>query len=254
MKKLLFGVFVIFLSVIIMRFASNYGSTTESSKLITAEIRQSNLTLPDSDPTPPFEEWGLGKNISKEVSLNTDYNWYIDQMHTGYNSSSNCGPTCTIMAAKWSDKNFPKTVIDARNSAKNTDVDGWWYIHNIHSFLVNNNIPSYRDKALTIDQAISILDQGHIMIVNIYTGYITYNRNGQERTGRFYYEENGHFIILKGYCIVDNIVYFEVYDPNNFDRYYNDGTQKGKDRYYLATQVISAMNNWWNEYLIISPK
>lgn len=254
MKKLIGGILLIFFCVSIMGYAANNGCTSNIHQTITEEIEQSNMSTYDKYPTPPFKSWGLGKVVSKQVSLNTDYDWYIDQMHTGYNSDSNCGPACTIMAAKWSNESFTKSVTDARNSARNIEVGGWWYIKNIHSFLVNNDIPSFRDHDITIDKAIDQLDKGKILILNVYTGYITRNKNLEERTGRFYDEKTGHFIILKGYRIVDHNIYFEVYDPNNFERYYMDGTEKGKNRYYLATEVISSVKHWWDEYLVISHK
>ncbi len=252
MKKLVGGALILLLCISIFGFASTNGCTPEINQSISEEIKLSNMEKDDYFKSPPLEEWGLGTVISKQVSLNTDYDWYIDQMHTGYNSDSNCGPACTIMAAKWSSENFPKSVVDARNSARNVNVGGWWYIKNIHAFLINNNIPSFRDHVLSIDKAISEIDKGNIIIVNIYTGYITRNKHNEQRTGRFYNEETGHFIILKGYRVVDNKLYFEVYDPNNYERYYADGTEKGKDRYYLATEVIRAVSNWWDEFLIIS--
>lgn len=228
------------------------GCTSKNQQVPAKKIETSTVVKEEVRKTPPFEEWGLGKVISKQVSQNTNYEWFIDQMHTGYASDSNCGPSCTIMAAKWSFKNFPESVEIARDSAPNDG--GWWYINNIYDFLAKNSIPTICEPNFTIEKALSQLDSGSILVVNINTGDITRNPNDEERTGKFYDENTGHFIVLKGYRIVDNKTYFEVYDPNNYNRYYDDGTEKGKDRYYLATEVAYSVNNWKNEYLIISKK
>lgn len=48
--------------------------------------------------------------------------------------------------------------------------------------------------------------------------------------------------------------YFEVYDPLHSDVKYYDGTEKGRDRYYLASEVVYSSLNWWLEYIVISSK
>ena len=47
---------------------------------------------------------------------------------------------------------------------------------------------------------------------------------------------------------------FEVYDPNTWDMYYSDGTQKGRDRYYWSNEVIYSIFNLDSHYIVVSPK
>jgi len=193
------------------------------------------------------------KNENESVSLNRNYDWYNNQKNTGYASENNCGPACAAMAAKWSDKSFNKSVVDVRNTYPNNG--NWWNMKNIHDFLINNNIPCVRfqDK---ISEAIikKHLNNGSIVIVNINTKDITYNKNAEQRTGRYYNLEIRHFVIIKGYRVVDNKTEFEVYDPNTWDMYYSDGSPKGKDRYYRSNEVIYSILNLNSHYIVVSPK
>lgn len=252
MKRKISGLLMVLICLSLLGCSTNKETSAKKQQAPAKETPQVTETVSVPEPTPPFETWGLGSTISKQISLNTDYDWYIDQMHTGYASDSNCGPSCTIMAAKWSDKTFPKSVEDARNTAPNDG--GWWYLKNIHQFLVDNSIPCNLLYGVTLEGTIAQLDKGNILIFNINTGDITRNQNEKERTGKFYDENTGHFIILKGYRIVDNQTFFEVYDPYNNDRVYSDNTEKGKDRYYLASEVIYSANNWADKYITISKK
>lgn len=211
-----------------------------------------NRPSPSYEELPLLQRWGLGRIETEHVSLNRDYNWYIDQRHTGLASESNCGPSCTIMAARWYDKDFPKTVEEARLTFR--ENGGWWYIQNIYSFLVNNKIPAFINDTVSPVVIKDYLDNGSILIVNIHTRHISYNSNDEQRTGKFYQDNTGHFIIIKGYRVVDGQTYYEVYDPNTWDMYYRDGTQKGRDRYYLANRVLHSMTQWEKRYIVIPQK
>jgi hypothetical protein len=63
---------------------------------------------------------------------------------------------------------------------------------------------------------------------------------------KFYYADNvdwGHFIVIKGYKIVDKHVLFEVYDPASSMTYPN-GTYMGKDRLYRAEDLMNSADIW----------
>ena len=195
------------------------------------------------------------KNYNEYVSLNRNYNWYINQEYTGYASKNNCGPTCTAMAAKWSDNSFNKSVEDIRNTYPN-DGNGW-PMSKVYDFLINNDIPCVK---LPVQDKISEtaikkhLNSGSIIIVTINTKDITYNKNAEERTGKYYISEGNHFIIIKGYRVTESGTFLEVYDPDTWDKYYSDCTPKGKDRYYLSTEVVSSILNRGGNYIVVSPK
>jgi hypothetical protein len=157
------------------------------------------------------------------------------------------------MAAKWSDKSFNKSVENARDTYPNNG--NWWTASSTHDFLINNDIPCIRFQDKISEAAIKKhLNNGNIIIVLIDTKDITYNNNAEQRTDRYYNINERHFIIIKGYRAEENKTYFEVYDPNTWDMYYSDGTQKGKNRYYWSNEVIYSILNLESHYIVISPK
>jgi hypothetical protein len=194
-------------------------------------------------------KWGLGKTEKEYVSQNRNYEWYIDQMYTGEASSNNCGPSCAVMAAKWFREDFEKSVEDARTTFVNDG--GEWNILNIYDFLNDNDIDcTFRDY-INVPSVENDIRKGNILIVTLHTKDITYNKKAEQRIGKPYPGEFGHFIIIKGYRVVDDIHYFEVYDPYGCDVKYKDGTIKSKDRYYLAEEVVYSVQNWNPAYIAV---
>ena len=194
-------------------------------------------------------KWELRATKTEYISLNRDYNWYIDQKHTGDASNYNCGPACAAMAAKWSDKSFSKSAIDARNTYPNNGKG--WHMSVIHNFLTENKIPCVYIINKISEAAIKRhLIKGSIIIVSINTKHISYNNNPEQRTGKHYGSSFGHYIIIKGYRVMNNETYLEVYDPYTMDNFYSDGTPKGKDRYYLSDEVVYSKGN----YIVVYPK
>jgi len=211
-----------------------------------------------------LEKLGLGRIESVYVSLNRDYDWYINQNETGLASRVNCAPTAAVMAAKWSDANFNKSVRDARDTYlyDSYGVFASWSMANIYNFLSDNSIPCRSDYDVSLQNMTGYLDNGNILIVGINMFGITFNKNEEQRTGKYYLSFTGgrvyidgsnHVIVVKGYRVVDGKTYFEVYDPNGRPRY-EDGTPKGKDRFYLASEVIDSAEALVGTYLVISAK
>ena len=66
----------------------------------------------------------------------------------------------------------------------------------------------------------------------------------EERAGKYFDVDFQHFVIIKGYKVVDDKLYFEIYDPNSWDTRYIDGTPVGMDRYYLADELVEAAINY----------
>jgi len=204
-----------------------------------------------------LEEWGLGRVESKHVSLDRDYDWYVDQYEIQLGLHFNDGPATAVMAARWADKDFAKSLGDARDLYMNNRLGyiGRWTFDDIHNYLSANDIPCQFDYDISLPYMRERLDNGNILIVYITTWSISLNNNEGQRTGKYYSSFDGrrinltaaraasrHFIIVKGYRVVDGKTYFEVYDPFGAWRY-ADGTPKGKDRYYLADEVINGMEN-----------
>lgn len=52
--------------------------------------------------------------ISLSLSNERPYSWYIDQGDTGIYGSNNCGPSASVMAGLWQNKDFKYTPQEAR--------------------------------------------------------------------------------------------------------------------------------------------
>ena len=206
------------------------------------------------------EGWGMGGFQSKPVFNNREYDWYLDQANTGAHSNDNCGPTTTVMASLWFDPEHPDTPSDARSLYR--PEGGWWYTHDIISYLDDYNIPNYTVQLGTSSSSSAgilkrELEQGSIAILCLDMYFVQYETLSEYRINKFYSTNNqdwGHFMLIKGYRVVDGELYWESYDSNNWNRTYKDGTPKGKDRYYHSQEIQEATSAWWNYAIIISEK
>lgn len=204
------------------------------------------------DKLPVDKSLGLGEFMTKKVSNDRAYSWYVDQGDTGEFSSTNCGPASAEMVGKWVDEDFKGTAEEAREL--DYCDDNGWFTENIKNYLHKYKIESKIIPNVSKEMMVFNLEDGNIMVLGVKIGGISLNdpSDNSEHTGRFYLAEGGHFIIVKGYVVVDGVTYFEVYDPNSWYNVYEDGTPMGKDRYFLADEVINASKVWYDELLLIS--
>jgi hypothetical protein len=181
--------------------------------------------------------WGLGDSLQEKYNNDRKYEWYIDQINTGEYSSHNCGPTSVTMAIKWFNRNFNKTPQDARAVYKPNGED--WSTNDIINYLNLNHVNNITIKLDSINQLKSELRDSNIVILCVDMYYIRYTAVNNYRVDKFYYTPLtfGHFIIIKGYLIVDNRLFYEVYDPNSWGSVYDDNTYKGKNRYYRSEDI-----------------
>jgi len=185
--------------------------------------------------------------------IERNYDWYLNQHGTGDDEWINCGPACALMAALWFNEGFEATVQETRDSIPGLEGK-WWFYRDIRSFLSQNGIDITYSFAFSLDDAKKALKEGRIIIVNIHTRDIAY-RNDITTIGRFYTGEFGHFIILKGYRVLDGSEYFEVYDPYTINDFFADGSPMGKNRLYPADEVIKSVRDWGDaEYIVINQR
>lgn len=207
----------------------------------------------DNFPFIDAQKYGLGKKIDSRNSLEKKYEWYIDQKTTGKYNYNNCGPSSTTMVIKWAEETYKETAEDARNQILNDG--GWWYTNNIMDFLKNKNVLAvYMKGENREDYWKSIIDQNQVFILCIDAHLIRKNDSPEQRVDKFYstYEKFGHFIVVKGYVVVDGMLFFEVYDPNSWGQVYVDNNLKGKNRYYRYEDVMQAMDKWWDNAIVIT--
>ena len=120
------------------------------------------------------------------------------------------------MALKWYNKQFSKSPKDARNTYRSSG--GWWHTGDITNYLKDFSVNHYILELNNSDTLINELEKGNIIILCLDMGYIPKSINDEWRVDRFYttQAQAGHFILLKGYKLVDNQLFFEVYDSNSF--------------------------------------
>lgn len=229
----------------------DFAAATTAEAVATTEVTETVSSTYRATLEANVKAWGLGNKLIDYVSNDRAYDWYIDQAHTGTHSGANCGPSSVAMAAKWVDEDFDKTAEDARKKFR--PLGGWWYGDDIEGCLDYFDVDYsviFVENAYTL---MSIFDSGKIAIVNNSMGYIPLVSDSSSRVNRFYSFDSGHYFIVKGYLKVDNKTYFEVYDPNNWDMFYEDGTEMGKNRYYEADVLLSSMTNWYPYAVMINP-
>src|SRR5580692_689814 len=189
--------------------------------------------------------WGLGQFILEEVSNNRSYEWYIDQGTTGEYADVNCGPSSVTMAIHWYDSTFTQTPEDAR--AEFGPQGSLWYPIYINEYLEQYNVPYIQltlgDSATqTRDILKAQLDSGRIVVLILFTGPIRTSTT-PGRVDKYYGDDFGHFLVVKGYKELDDDFFFEVYDPWDFGAAYSDGQLMGKDRYYRYSDIYLACEN-----------
>jgi len=226
---------------------------------ITLEVTDGQLTSASSQKilvpcANQMKAYGLGENLIAGASNNTDYEWYIDQASTGTYSGVNCGPTSVTMAIRWANVNFTKTPQDARATYRSGG--GWWYTSDVINYFNGNGVSNYTIALTSIDLLKNKIDNGSIAILCLDMYFVEHQDTAAYHVSKFYQASTqgwGHFIVIKGYRVVDDQTYFEAYDPFSFGVRYLDNSLKGKDRYYKAANLDAATNNWW-DYAIVAPK
>lgn len=211
------------------------------SKVLEFNLEKDEIIFADADA------------LQKEKTNDRDYDWYMDQAHTGEYSDGNCGPTSLAMILKWLDGNSAATGESLRNEIPN---DGDWWTTNIFDSYFENKQIDIDDVIYTKPEDITnLIDKNEIVLVCLSMGEILPVPNPDKTNmGRFYKFDGGHFLLIKGYKIIDDELYYEVYDPNNWDMTYSEtGEPMGKDRLYKATEMHKAIVNWWSGIYGIKP-
>ncbi|MGZ2371028.1 hypothetical protein ACXR6G_14710 [Ancylomarina sp. YFZ004] len=228
----------------------NIDITLTVSDVESENSRTKTISIPKFTETRKI---GLGAKLTQEKSNDVDYGWYFDQAKTGKHAGVNCGPTSVTMAIKWANKSFSNTPEDARS--KYRSQGGWWYTDDIINYLDLNNISNYTIKLPTINKVKDELDKGNILIICLDMYYISNQKKANWHVDKFYTTQTkdwGHFIIAKGYKVVDGKVFYEIYDPNGYGNKYSGGSNKGEGRYYRAEDLDKATNIWWDHAIVVT--
>ena len=199
-----------------------------------------------------IRKFGLGMKLVKHVSVDIESSVYIDQASTGEHHNSNCGPTCATMALKWYNSNFKKDVEYARSKYKSDGA--WWSTDDVKAYLRDYQAKVGSIKINDINSLKNYIDENKLIILCLDMHYIQYQENKTYRRDCYFknlFPNQGHFIVVKGYCIVDDQLFYEVYDPASSNTTYEDGTYVGLNRYYTDEDIDKATNKWYDYCLTI---
>jgi hypothetical protein len=204
-----------------------------------------------------LEAYGLGAILTASKSLDRNYEFYREQKGSGLYAIENCGPAVAAMAVHWADSELNKTVLDARKSIKPQGGD--WSTSDLIDYLTAAGIQSSMVYLSNVNQNVKkYIDLNYLLILCLDMHQIKYNANPIEKTNKFYQTFHSgwsHFLLVKGYRIVDGTFYLEVYDPNSYGKIHDLSHQpKGKDRYYAADQIKLATDAWWKYAIVVAPK
>lgn len=212
-------------------------------------------------PLPPltwYRVYKIGKQVDTNQSNNKNYNWYIDQTNTGTYSNMNCGPTCATMALMWVNKDFNHSAEEARNTYLLNG--GAWSTRTIMDYLnkygANYHVMNFNEWK--VNDLIAEINAGNIAILCLDIYYVRTQTKGEQwKLDKFYTTTNkssGHFILVKGYYVINNTVFFEIYDPWSKGKTYANGLYMGCDRVYRREDIVNATNVWWKYAIIVHPQ
>lgn len=200
--------------------------------------------------------YGLGNLQTEARSNNTARKDVYQEQHNSQTfPDENCGPACAAMAIRWANPTSNITVEEARSFNKTSLAWSWT---NIRSCLFSSGVYdvsyhyfapgfSWTDSHETITEEYgkvikNIINSGKIAIQLLNMKYFTYNNeNTDYHTNAYYHGYVTHFLIIKGYRVVDGKMYAEVYDPWSPHLKYPDGKFKGEDRYYQIADFATML-------------
>ncbi|MDO5717151.1 MAG: stalk domain-containing protein [Tissierellia bacterium] len=238
-----------------LNFDVDYDPETKAIVLTFVETEEEDGPVDTEEKVEEKEEQEATEenDLTKGVHNDVAYDWFMDQGNTGKYSDGNCGPTSVAMVMKWLDQTSEATG----ESVRNWEVNGgdWWNTDIIASYFDEKKV-TYEVQAFTDEAQIQkALEEGKIALLCMEMKAVSTSKYPRkDRTERFYGFDGGHFLIVKGYEMIDGKLYFEVYDPNNWGMKYKDTKEPlGKDRLYLASEVAKGIKDWWGHIFIISP-
>jgi hypothetical protein len=173
----------------------------------------------------------------------SNFNWYRTQFNTG--TASNCGPASVSMAIGWgAGRYFP--VSSVRQAVGWQGVGGTSFdelIRVINSQGVSAAIQPLR----TVQNIRDVIDSGSIAIILFHTDGVRSTRQSPaaDLFGKYYNDSTGHYVVVKGYSLSGE--YLVIHDPipsdwgTNSFRYGDEISMIGRNRYYLATEVLRSL-------------
>lgn len=192
-----------------------------------------------------YKRAGFQQLPDTHIVNSPEYEWFIDQHHTGEYSSVNCGASSIAMAMNWLKKNSTSPE-DVRSTVRSEDQGGGLSVEEMGEYLCKKNIKhttlflDMKDKNQFPENTLcSIIRNKNIAIIFFDSSSLEENKNYEQkiRIGRPYEGGGPHASVLMGCVEVGGELFFELYDPAG---------KKGRDYFVKADNLIKAMEDYWN--------
>ncbi len=188
---------------------------------------------------------GGGPGVAETAEAAAGFDWYKTQFGTG--GLGNCGPACAAMAIYWA----TGQDISVRRIRAEIGATGGGRATNLaqqKQAIDDHEVSCVYTELAAIQGLRDIIDRGNIAVLYIHTAPLSRTPGNVTRTrvGRYYADECGHYIVVKGYTVDER--YFICHDPipgdwaTNTVRY-PDGSMLGRNRYYSAADVWAALRS-----------
>jgi LysM repeat protein len=172
-----------------------------------------------------------------------DLNWYRTQFNTG--TTSNCGPSCASMGLAWALGDYVP-VSQVRQDV-GWQSNGSTSLEELLYILRKRGADARLSPMAAPEDLFQLIDAGRIAIVLYSSGAVrpAGGDPAKDLFGRYYADDVGHYIIIKGYSVDKR--YFVVYDPSPSDwasnsaRYEDGISMLGRNRYYSVTELFGSL-------------
>ena len=170
----------------------------------------------------------------QQVSLDRDWDWYMNQYETGAYNYINCMPTLAAMAMKWLDQDSEITPQALREHIpENT---GGWYMYNVEQVFDDYGV-KYTSKSVSLENILADIDAGNLAFCQINEGDVN---------------QSGHCFIVYGYRRQGENLWLLTQDPASaFTNQY--GEPVGKHRVVDAQYGVWIISRFSTRYLSIPP-
>lgn len=211
-----------------------------------------------------YATYCIGEELTtmKYTNDNVGYDFYASQKGTGAYATTNCGPACVYMACKWNDENFSDTVEDIRDLyVKPSESDYDWYPDTIKKALAHYSIDAFYYKIESystshysdpISDLVRYIDDGNLLIICFKPKDVEDDPGCQTIFGNAYWGgDYSHFVLIKGYWIVEGKIFFEAYDPDLPRGYTSPIGGVGNTRYYDSVDITNSAFDFCEDVVVI---
>lgn len=220
------------------------------SIILISAIAIGNYVRPKNRHSRMLNNWGLGKVETEYVSNDRDYTWYLGDKNKEPYLTENYSIVAAAMAAKWYDRSIDLDVRDIREEYK--PEGGRLSTLEVFKILEDYNVNSEMVNGVSIDSFKKHLKDGAILLVTLNMEKVEHNRMLEERVGNFYKGYSDEMLLIKGYRIVDENLFFEIYDPNiGHHQKFKNHSYKAVDRYYDNNELMNAIEE--NQFIVVYP-